>query len=546
MQNSLTYSSENEEKKGKDITSISWRESLFTFIILTGGYIIGGIFLINNRGYLPLDTLSRLINAWLVTNGTVSKLASIGFVWPPIPTLLVIPWAMIPKLFFNWMAVVIVSAMALATASVMVGLIASVCNVSKWWRRIFVLLFSINPIMIIYAINGMSEAIPVAGLLIAGYWIIRYWQTGRNTHFIISGLFFSALPLIRYEFALISAWSGLLILFLILKNRGQFTLKKFTEYIEGSLLAYSSLVIYPLFLWAIMSWLIMGNPLYFLLNDRSAASLADYQLIAFGVDTTPWSSFIITMDAWFITFPLGLIASAALIYVGLKKKSRFLISFGFMPLIIPLLEYFLLVRRSNVPLLRYYVTVIPFGLLVSMVFLHSVSSKNKRFRWKKTLISVITAILLLFSNVMSMNQLNTYPYQNVSGKTWRALIGQGDPAPNRVDQAVGIGEILVEAIPEGSRVLIDTFGAGFGVLLGANTHEIFMDFTDPDYAAALLTPQDYVDFILVPQQDDQNELNAINIYQVSLHSGGALWAELVDILPSTIDGWKLYKIISDI
>ena len=175
----------------------------------------------------------------------------------------------------------------------------------------------------------MSEAVLMAAILIACFWIIRFWQTGRNTHLIFSAAFFSLLPLIRYEFALISTWSGLLILILILKKRNQFTLEKFTQYIEGIMLAYSSLAIYPIFLWVIASWLIMGNPFYFLANDRSAASLADYQLVAFEIITTPLNSFLITFDAWFWTFPLELIASAALIVLGWRKKSNFLV--GFVP-----------------------------------------------------------------------------------------------------------------------------------------------------------------------------------------------------------------------
>jgi hypothetical protein len=272
-----------EEKK--KIPRISWFENIILFFFLFAMYLLGGYFIKFFRGYLPVDAVSRMLNAWLVTHGTVSSLSSIGFVWPPIPTLLLVPVSIIPSLYQNWMAVVVLSAISMAGACVMIGLIANICGLSPLWRRIIVILFAINPLMVVFGINGMSEAILVFATLTASYWLIRFWQTGRNTVLILTGGFFSLLPLIRYEFAIITAWSGLLILFLIIKNRDRFTLKKFTEYVEGILLAYASLVIYPFFLWMIASWLIMGNPFYFLFNDRSATNVAEFQINDFGIIT---------------------------------------------------------------------------------------------------------------------------------------------------------------------------------------------------------------------------------------------------------------------
>jgi len=382
----------------------------------------------------------------------------------------------------------------------------------------------------------------MAVLLIASFWLVRFWQTGRNTHLIISAGFFGLLPLIRYEFALLSAWSGLLILFLSWEKRQQFTQEKFAQFLEGILLAYSSLVIYPIFLWVIANWFIMGSPIYFLSNNRSATNLAEFQLSDFGIVTTPINSFNITFGAWLWSYPLELIASMVLILLAWRRKSLFLVGLGLMPIIIPALQFLLLVRRSNVPLLRYFVMVIPLGVFISLVVVYIISMAGKRIRWVNAAVMVVLVLLMAGSNAMSYYQLENYPYQTFDGATWRAITGKGDARDPQVVQAYDIGKLLISVIPPGSRVLMDTYGYGFAVLLGANDHSIFMDFTDPDYDAALLNPQGYADYILVPSPYQRGDFYAVNLYQKSLYKEGAPWAEQVNILPETIDGWKLYKV----
>ncbi len=543
MQKNLTDLAETESGHVKEAAPVSWREDVVTGIILFLFYFMGGAYIDLYRGYLPGDAISRLVSAWLVTQGTVAKVSSIGFVWPPIPTLLLIPWASIPGLFQNWMAVVVVSAMSMSIACVMVGHIASICRITKWWRRAIVFLFAANPLVVMFGINGMSEAILMATTLIAMYWLIQFWQTGRNTHLIFAAAFFGLLPMIRYEFVLITGWSGVLILVLIWEKRHQFTREKFGQFLEGILLAYTSLAIYPTFLWIVASWFIMGNPLYFLLDSRSATNLAVIQISDFGIITTPMNSFRITFGIWLWAFPLELIATAALILLGWRKKSNFLIGLGLMPLLVPALQFLLLVRRSGVPLLRYFVMVVPLGLLVTMVFLFVFSGVINRYRWGQTSVMAVFILLLFGSNIMSAVQLDQYPYQSIEAPTWQAMTGKNIQPNPRVSEAYAIGELLVKTIPAGSKVLMDTNVTGFAILLGANTHSIFMDFSDPNYDAALLNPVGYVDYILVPEPIQQNEFYSVNMVQKSLYANGARWAELVNVLPETIDRWKLYKVL---
>lgn len=505
-------------------------------------YFLVGAYIDIYRGFLSRDAISRLVSAWLVFHGTEVKFASIGFVWPPLPTLLLIPLTFIPTLVQNWLAVVVLSALSMSIACMVLAHLAALCGIPTWWRSLIVLSFAINPWIIIFGINGMSEAILIAATITACYWLVHFWQTNKDTHLIFTAGLFGLLPLIRYEFALVSAWSGLLILLLSWEKRHLFSRERFGQFLEGRLLAYSSLVIYPIFLWAIANWFIMGSPAYFLSNDRTALNVSDFQLSDAGIITTPQNSFNIAFGAWFWAFPLGLIGSLALILLGWRKKSSFYIGFGLMPLIIPFLQFFLLTRRQNIPLLRYFVMVVPLGVVVLLVFILMILPTLKSRRWGVPLLSITSIVLLLGSNVLTVRQLNTYPYQDSEDITWSALTGKGDSREIQYRQAYDLGRLLANTIPANSKVLMDTFGGGSAVLLGAGDHSIFMDFTDPNYTKALLDPPAYVDYILVPNPVGLSSFYLVNQYQKTLYAKGAPWAQLVDSLPTTIDGWKLYKV----
>ncbi len=521
-----------------------FREDLFFGLLFFTFYLLLGIYLCLERNYLPYDALGRLVSAWLVLNGTEMKLASIGFVWPPIPTLLVIPFTAIPALVTSWVAMVIVSALFMALAGVMVGQIATLCGIGNGYRRVIMTLFTVNPLMIAFGANGMSEAILIACLTLACYYLIRFWRSDRNTDLIFTAGFFGLLPLIRYEFAVLSAWSGVLMVFLAWRNAHKFSVEEFRNYLEGRLLAYASLAVYPLFLWAIANWFIMGNPLYFLINDRSAVSLTEMQLSAYTtLVTTPFMSFRLVFGVWILIFILGAAAFLAVFFNGLLlRRSGFLLGMSGLWLMMPLVQMILLIQRSNVPLLRYFVMSVPLGVVLALVAAADMLGRMKGRRWAPHVVMGGFILLFVLSNFGSLKQLNEYPYQNMELDTWRALTTSEKISNVNIEDAYAVGRRLVEVIPPGSRVLIDTYHFGFAIELGAGTHDIFLDFTDPNYDAAVKNPPAHVDYVIVPTTYQRGALYVINMVHKKLHSEGATWAEPMNVLPSTYLEWKLFKV----
>jgi hypothetical protein len=505
-------------------------------------YIFLGYYLIFIRGGYTTDSLARLTSAWLVFHGVEMKLTTIGFVWPPIPTLVLLPLAAFPSLVYSFMAPVIVSALCMVLSMILIGHLVSACGLNRNWQVLAVLLFAINPLTIIFAVNGMSEALLVVCTLAALFWLVRFHQTNHNTHMMFSGLFFGLLPLIRYESIILSFAGCALVLAVSWENGADMPLNKFRQYVEGRLLAFTSLVIYPIFLWMLANSLIMGNPIYFLTDVESASSVLHIELGAAGVQTDPLSLFRLLFGTWTLMFPLGVLATLLVVVIGIRKRSWFLAGFGLLPLIIPVTQFLLVMRESSVPRFRYLMLTVPLGLAVMLVAVHYLQPLARRIRWGQTGLLGFTAILFLFSNLLTYQQLVTYPLQDQEQKTWYGLAGGGEYKVRSVLEAFQMGRQLKTIIPPGKRVLVG-LEDGFAIVLGARDPTLFMDHTDPDFQAAVRNPPEYVDYLLIPKNDFKQALNILNRVHPYLHARGAPWVELVDALPETENQWKLYKVI---
>ena len=388
----------------------------------------------------------------------------------------------------------------------------------------------------------MSEALLVVFSLAALYWLFRFHQTNHNTHMMFSGLMFGLLPLIRYESIILSFAGCALVLAVSWENGAEMPLNKFRQFIEGRLLAFSSLVIYPLFLWMLANGLIMGNPIYFLTDVESASSVLHIELGAAGVQTDPLSMFRMLFGTWTLMFPLGVLATLLVVVIGIRKKSWFLTGFGLLPMIIPVTQFLLVMRESSVPRFRYLMLAVPLGLAVMLVAIHYLQPWVHRVRWGQAGLLGFTVIFFLFSNFLTYQQLVSYPIQDQEQKTWYGLAGGGEYKVRSVIEAFQMGKQLETIIPTGKRVLVG-LEDGFAVVLGARDPGLFLDHTDPDFHAAVRNPPAYVDYLLIPKNDYKQALNILNRVHPYLHDRGAPWVELVDVLPNTENQWKLYKVI---
>jgi hypothetical protein len=343
--------------------------------------------------------------------------------------------------------------------------------------------------------------------------------------------------------SLVSAAAGILIVIHCWEQRKFLSLPAFRDLLEGRLLAFSSLAIYPLFLWCIASWMIMGSPFYFLVNDRAATSLAGGELSGYGIMSTGLLGSAYTIfNAWYITYPVGLLAFLVLIFIGFHKHSAKYIGFAVVSLTIPLLQYVMLLRQTTIPLLRYFITSSLFGFILMAIVFSALRKDYHLNGARMQIISALAVLLVLGSNFATAHALDVYPYVDMEKESWQSLTTPHTVQDQNFTEAYQIGKLLPKLVEPGKRVLIDTYQYGFGVMLGANNPKMFMDFTDPNYDQAVLNPARYADYVMVPDANGRGALYTVNREFPNLHDSGATWATLVNGLPDTLGQWRLYKV----
>lgn len=545
-----------------------WREDFFIGFALFLLYLLLGAYISVGRGYLPGDAMARLASAYLVLHGIETKLSSIGFVWPPIPTLLVVPLTLFQPLVDSWLAVVVVSAAFMAAAAVTVGQIATLAGVGNGWRRLLTLLFATNPLMLAFGINGMSEAILIAVATAGFYWLIRFSLTDSNWNLIVASALFGLLPLIRYEMALLTV--GAAVLFALPVSRlasdqedeevdavaAEEREKRKRSTLQGRLIAYFTLAGYPTVLWALASWQIMGSPIYFLVNDRSALSVSQIDLG--GQRLKLPAALQLAFYLWISAYPATVAASLVAGAIAVARRSPFLFGLATMPFAIPLFQGLLLSRGSTVPLVRYYIMVVPLTYMVALAAYHRLLSAKPRTPMealsadppgqeddptrKARLFLAVAAVFLLGSSFASGVVLTQGKYQDFEHETWISLTTNEKVKDRRIPETMGVGRVLAGIVPRGGTVLVDEYQYGYAAILGSRDPRMFVNHTHPDYDRALNEPWNYVDFLLVPSPEGRGALYSINRYQPGLYTQGAPWAELVDELPRTEVGWRLYRV----
>lgn len=529
-----------------------WRYDLILFVILFLGYTLLGGYLAMIRGFIPGDALARMVSAWLVFSGEEVKLATIGFVWPPIPTLFILPLTLIPSLVQSWMAVVLVSAFNMAVGGMLLNRTAKLFD-EPWYIKVFVvLIFATNPLIVMFGANGMSEAVLISFTLLAFIFLLRFWKTDRNQEMVFAGFVLGFLPLIRYEALLLLIPAGLLVLIQCWQQYKVMTQDEFRDYLEGRLIAFGALLIYPVFLWILFNWQMMENPFYFIANDRSALNVAEGQMSGYMLQGNMLASMQVSFEIFTGLFPIWIIIAIGGVFVGIYRKNYFLVMLSLSPIVVPLFQGVLFFMAAGVPLLRYFILVIPLSL-ITFLFAWGEYFKAEpnpinpgRVKALKALIMTGFVILSIFSGFSTVRMLDGSQYMSIEQPTWRGLISQ-EPIPmlhfRQPKAGLEVGEVLPGLIPEGKRILLDTYAGGYAVILGSGDPSMFLNYTSPDWTQALREPWNYVDYVLVPSVGTEGWLNLVNMEHPNLYLNGATWAEEVPGLPESAYGWKLFKVV---
>lgn len=130
---------------------------------------------------IPGDSLSRVANAYYTLFSRDPHLAAVGFVWNPLPSLLLLPAlplkGLLPALTRDGLAAALSSALFMAGAVALVHDVLRRLGVPRAPRLGLTVVLAAHPMMLIYAGNGMSEAYFLFFLALAAWtllaWLVR-------------------------------------------------------------------------------------------------------------------------------------------------------------------------------------------------------------------------------------------------------------------------------------------------------------------------------------------------------------------------------------
>jgi len=220
------------------------------------------------------DGRARLTIARSIIDNKQPGFTQFGNTWLPLH-----PAMMLPFIWIDW-------AYRSGAAGIGISVISLVAVLYYTHRFIYVLTRSgpaswvgvialiLSPNFMFMAGTPMSET-PFAALTTAAFYYLIVWAkepAGNQRALTIAGLMVGAGAMIRYE-----AWlfvpAG--VIFMVL-SRLEFNVtgptREWQRRMEGELLAFVSLSVFPIFLFIVYNWLIFGQPNAFLANNETAVA----------------------------------------------------------------------------------------------------------------------------------------------------------------------------------------------------------------------------------------------------------------------------------
>jgi hypothetical protein len=302
------------EHVAEEISQPGWIEALALFLIAGGIYFWVGYQTVVEDGVVVFDALDRLTRAYMVWHNEPPKLAAIGFVFPPLSTMVFLPFTIVKPIATSLVALPLTSSLFGGWMVVAMNRLFARCSMPGLQRWVLIAVFALNPLIVFYAGNGMSELAYLALLTFSLYCFASWVLTTQPRFLVAAALAFSLLVLLRYSFGI---WALVIAVLIVigLGRRGAAS-----DETEGTLITFLAPLVYALGVWILFNWLIVGDPLRWLsgsgafaVNAPQAGSTGDV-----GISEVLLRSGQLTLGV----FALGIVVVPALIMTAIAKRDE--------------------------------------------------------------------------------------------------------------------------------------------------------------------------------------------------------------------------------
>jgi len=481
-------------------------ESSAIFAIFAAGYFVVGYRVVVDDHLVNFDALSRLAHAYFVWWNNPPKLAAVGFVWPPMQTLVFLPFALIKPLATSLAALPAMSA-------TFMGAMIAVLNRAlartgmRWFARYPLLVaFGFNPMILYYGANGMAEAVYLFFLVLGIYFLVRWDQSDQPHLLAFVGVAMALATLSRYEvlpFAIVIAVAVVLIT-VVRSSR-----ERVGRTVEASLILYLAPIAYAGAAWVFFNWLIVNEPFSFLNLEATSADVGASQAQSSGLPIQHLGLFGLAhflVDLNYAIFPLTVLVAPALLVTAFVRRNLMSAVLAALIATNAVVTAFLFLKSgssdANLMQLRYNMRAMPIAL-IGVGWLYYVW----RPRPARIAIWAVTLAVLIVSIPITWKTMELYPYQYEENVFLRALETGESQEGNLAISGYPIGiqderemaEYIGDHVPADDTLLTDD-AQTLGVMLLSGHPDRFIDRIDHGEArwkARLDEPYGKIDYLLV-------------------------------------------------
>jgi hypothetical protein len=476
---------------------------------LAAGYYIHDI-----KNMIMGDCLSRVANAFYVLYIQPAHLASIGFVWTPLPSFLELPFLLLAPIFkplaTSGLAGVIVTSLFSAGTAVLLYKNYKRFKIPAWITILILILYVCNPVIFLYGFNGMSEAIFIFFVVWVTGELLCWIDDEKPRHLMRIGIALALAFLTRYEAVPFAMAVFLAVGFFMIKKRRS---RNYGESLWGYFEGTSIVLFLPLatcgLLWVLSNWIIMGDPLYFLTSAYSNITQSG-QNLPVNIQAIVGNSSEVLLYIAKMSLPFVPLLAVILLF-RLFNKRLFqweTLMFLILAVSIPAMQYAMLMTGNSFGWLRFFLYPLP----VAVAWLpHEFSKLRIRQNAFRIIATCFCCIALIASGVLTWMAVNNPD----TGREEYSVYVSGDLNLG-LEAQKGAAEYINQNCTDGI-LLLDSFETYYVILNLDSTGNVITT-CSYTFEAAVQNPMEYsVKYILAVSPRNLGESDAINRYYPDLY-----------------------------
>jgi hypothetical protein len=511
------------------------------------------------------DAFSRMANGSYVLYSRDPHLGAIGFVWEPLTSMVdmffLLGNAVWPALSHNDMAGSLTSAISMAGAAYQLHAALREWGLTRTSRLVLTAFFVINPMILLYAGNGMSEGLYLFTLMAATRYLLRWIRIGDLRSLAYAAISLGFAYLTRNE-AAGSIIAGALCVLLVSYRRsdGQRSSRRATALSDAAIFAVPGIVAAAG--WAITSYVITGT--FFgqyssVYGSSEQEALLSHESLHFRI--------LYEFHAMYSLSPtILLILPAAIIAAAYKRDARIVApltvltgALGF--------DALALLNNNIQPYFRYFIVTVPIAILLVGAVISPTPpplGSNANDRPARPRPAAVTkllrnagALLLVLATMIAATATTGAAMFNpkIGPEELLQLGFVFNPHPSSYERAYGqrYPQILHLSsyfarlkLPDGDVIVDNSVECVPEVITTISQPKLFVIPNNRDFQRTLADPLAFHAHYILEPNPSVDPVTASNIEFPSLWSNGDGFAKMVRQFPSrgTCPKFRLFKVIS--